>query len=34
MLFIGLLVKRDEISVRKSSLELEIEGINFSLKGE
>ena len=27
-------VKRDEISVRKSSLELEIEGISFSLKGE
>ena len=29
-----LSVKRDEISVRKSSLELETEGINFILKGE
>ena len=29
-----LIVKRDEISVRNSSLELETEGINFSLKGE
>ena len=29
-----LLVKRDEISVRNSSLELETEGINFRLKGE
>ena len=29
-----LLVKRDEISVRTSSLELEPEGINFRLKGE
>ena len=29
-----LLVKRDELSVRNSSLQLETEGINFSLKGE
>ena len=28
------IVKRDEIYVRNSSLELETEGINFSLKGE
>ena len=28
------LVKRDEISVRNSSLELESGGINFSWKGE
>ena len=29
-----LLVKRDEISVRNSPLELETGGINFSFKGE